>query len=661
MYECVTSSRRWQAYAARSFGVSMLLFAIALIAWSSDTLRPDRSMRDYAELGEGYFFALISTELVLVMLAAPAATAGAICQDRSRGTLAHVLATDLSDAEIVLGKLAARLLPVLGLVACTWPVLSITSLLGGIDPVALTMAFAVIIAVAVLGCSLALALSVWARKPHEVIAVVYTFWIVLALAEPVWWILSAIGRVRPPWRWVEIANPFHIALAAYAAMVRVELGEYLGFFAVTLGAACALAGLAIWRMRPVACRGAGETRKAVLGWLGRAIRRLPGPSLDGNPVLWREWHRGRPSRWMIILFVLVGGSTGIVCAVSAFRVWSDGITPMAPASGLMVGIVAYVTQVLIGLLVLSAVAPLSMSEERQRGSLDVLCATPLSTRTIMLGKWLGTFRLVAVLAICPGLVALAFATARRSSPPRLGPGPVLAFPAQLTRGEGLIGVALMVAVILAHGAAITSVGLAAATWLKRQSRAIAVSVGLFVMVAAAWPIAVGVVGSGAEDTMGVAALSPIFCTVLFGPTLAFRGIEVWNFFAWAAFWVVEVTLVAVAILWLSIRTYDRSFDRIPERHRTDARSVGYGLLWIATIVAACAAGVFTNRALEFTVRVGRTLDEADKLFGLILIVLLELVVLFLVALGAASARRHNRLGDPPRLGPAGRAGNTSPA
>ena len=56
----------------------------------------------------------MGVELTLVMLAAPAATAGAICVDRARGTLAHMLATDLSDPEIVLGKLAARLLPVLG-------------------------------------------------------------------------------------------------------------------------------------------------------------------------------------------------------------------------------------------------------------------------------------------------------------------------------------------------------------------------------------------------------------------------------------------------------------------------------------------------------------------------------------------------------------------
>ena len=73
---------------------------------------------------------MIGVELALVMLAAPAATAGAICLDRARGTLAHMLMTDLSDPEIVLGKLAARLLPVLGLVACTWPVMAISSLLG---------------------------------------------------------------------------------------------------------------------------------------------------------------------------------------------------------------------------------------------------------------------------------------------------------------------------------------------------------------------------------------------------------------------------------------------------------------------------------------------------------------------------------------------------
>ena len=71
-------------------------------------------------------------------------------------------------------------------------------------------------------------------------------------------------------------------------------------------------------------------------------------------------------------------------------------------------------QVIFGLLMLSAVAPMSMSEERQRGSLDLLAATTLSTPTIVLGKWLGTLRLVPLLAIGPGLVGFALATAYKA-------------------------------------------------------------------------------------------------------------------------------------------------------------------------------------------------------------------------------------------------------
>ena len=68
-------------------------------------------------------------------------TAGTICQDRSSGRLAQLLATYLSDAEIVLGKLGARLVPVVGLVACALPALAICVLMGGVDPLALAGAF----------------------------------------------------------------------------------------------------------------------------------------------------------------------------------------------------------------------------------------------------------------------------------------------------------------------------------------------------------------------------------------------------------------------------------------------------------------------------------------------------------------------------------------
>ena len=260
------------------------------------------------------------------MLAAPAATAGAICVDRARGTLAHMLVTDLSDPEIVLGKLAARLLPILGLVACTWPVLAICSLLGGIDPTALTLAFAIILAVALLGCTMALALSVWARKPHEVVLVVYTFWMLVLLLWPIWYALSlgeARSARRPPgasWRtrttWRSPRTP--CPAGSISGTISVSSPRRWGH-------------PSRWRSwRSGGCgpsRAGGPTndrKEPRLGLVGRLTRWLPGPSLDGNPVLWREWHRSRPSRWMMILVVLVGGSTGVACVVGAVTVWTNG-------------------------------------------------------------------------------------------------------------------------------------------------------------------------------------------------------------------------------------------------------------------------------------------------------------------------------------------------
>ena len=133
-YEWIRSSRRWQGYALRSSFVLFLLVALAYVAMNTRSYPAKSNIRLMAELGEWFFQAVIGTQLTVVLLAAPAATAGAICLDKARGTLTHMLMTDLAVSEIVLGKLAARLVPVVGLVACTLPVMELLMLLGGVAP-----------------------------------------------------------------------------------------------------------------------------------------------------------------------------------------------------------------------------------------------------------------------------------------------------------------------------------------------------------------------------------------------------------------------------------------------------------------------------------------------------------------------------------------------
>ena len=108
--EAIAASRRRLGYVLRAILVLAMLVAM-WVAWLGTrrsvpgrTLRP--MTRFLAELGEQVYNGIAGVQLALVLLAAPAATAGSVCVDRARGWLAHMFVTSLSDTEIVLGKLA---------------------------------------------------------------------------------------------------------------------------------------------------------------------------------------------------------------------------------------------------------------------------------------------------------------------------------------------------------------------------------------------------------------------------------------------------------------------------------------------------------------------------------------------------------------------------
>ena len=131
-------------------------------------------------------------------------------------------------------------------------------------------------------------------------------------------------------------------------------------------------------------------------------------------------------------------------------------------------------QVSISLLFLSVVAATSLAEERVRGSLDVLMTTPLETWEIVIGKWLGTFRLVPPLAILPVLVVFGAAH------------PQLRWQAAIE----------MAAFVLCAGATITGLGLGMATWCPRLGRAVGLTVSVYLLVTVGWLFAVMAFGHG---------------------------------------------------------------------------------------------------------------------------------------------------------------------
>ncbi len=554
VYEWLTAARRWQFYALRVAFVAAMLVGM-IIVWTN-TVRIDRpdqrvSIQQMAYYGEVLYLTVATIELTLVLLAAPPATAGSVCLDKARGTLDHMLATDLSNAEIVLGKLGVRLVPVLGLIACVLPIVALSGLLGGIDPLALGGSFLVVTGCAVLGCTLAMTLSVWGRKSHEVLMLTYLI-LILWLFNPVWVIIAAsVFRSGPPmslspslWDFALFSNPYYLAYAPYVEPSRVDWTNFLAFLGGCLGISGVLAGLATLRIRTVVLRQAGRPAgKSRLRYLPRPPRipLLPGPSLDGNPVLWREWHRSKPSRFLRIAWFLYS-SLGVL-GIALILHYASLSRLDQEAVGLM-----NVFQVGLGLLLVSVGAATSLAEERTRGSLDVLMATPLSTRSILAGKWWGAFRQVRHVLIWPAATA----------------GMLVVVSGRILAYLGLL------ALIAAYGAAIISLGLALATWVSRLGRAVTLCVVACVGFSIGWPILVILMASpgGRANVlpllMGTPLCGPYFATigVATQPHLGPEGeAELWS---GGVLWIMIHGGVALALFALTVASFDECLGRVSE-------------------------------------------------------------------------------------------------
>ncbi len=202
----------------------------------------------------------------------------------------------------------------------------------------------------------------------------------------------------------------------------------------------------------------------------------------------------------------------------------------------------------IGLLLVSVTSVTALFEERVRGSLDVLMTTPLSTASIVYGKWWGVFRSAILVTMLPlgsavllaafqlpdsfaflaGLcvillpvgMALALAVSliigrrkTRAVAPGLALVLVLIFFATFFVGTVLsnpknLVVLLLTFLMLAYGAAVTSLGLALATWVKRFGMAIGLSVAAYVLVTGGSILVLLAVGPASVDDRGLGFISP---------------------------------------------------------------------------------------------------------------------------------------------------------
>jgi len=569
--ELVTTARRARYYALRSGYAAILLALVGLSYWQirQETAAPSPS-RMVAFAGS-LFTVLNGVQAVAVLFLTPALVAGTIADERQRKTLHYLLASELTGREIVGGKLAARLLHALVILAAGLPVLGLLTLFGGIDPRQVALSFAGAASTAFFVACLSIFASAVSKRVRDAVGLAYLLelgwligpWVATSLVSgwreaeaivgPVdaWLLASQPTALVPVGSWFDDA-----AIARLGWMIGLQVAFGLGF-----------AALAVWRLRP------GD--RAVAAGGGSEGRRLFARPVGDDPMLWKECRVARSSGPLRIVWVGVGlmaltslGFQLVSTAIPAFEElagqgYGGGTGLDQRRRGDLGSLISLATTVVsfAWVVAVASTAACGLTTEREEDTWISLVGTPLEGREILRAKRIGA--ILRPRAIGLTLVTLWAAGVAAGSIHPLA----------------LLALAVEMAAVGGFAAALgTDVSLRSRT----TGRALTSTLGLIFALAVGAPICGFLVVENQDLRNFCNGLSP---PVLLSYTCAdysraretmgwgITGPPTWgsNFVREAAFGFVITALYASAA-WLLARRADLRFDRAVDRPRRPART-----------------------------------------------------------------------------------------
>jgi hypothetical protein len=218
--EAVTAPRRLKFYVSRGAYVASLLLLLST-AWMILTgTQTVRNLGDLARFGSAVFQLLAPLQLTVLVFFAALSAASAVSQEKDRRTLVLLLLTNLTNSELVLGKLLASIVNILTMLAAALPLFALLILFGGVSVDQIARTFAVTLFSLLAAASLGSTLALWREKTFQTLAMtalVLVFWLVLAevvrtglLGES--WLgipTAAWGTGMSPWQAVfQASRPF---------------------------------------------------------------------------------------------------------------------------------------------------------------------------------------------------------------------------------------------------------------------------------------------------------------------------------------------------------------------------------------------------------------------------------------------------------------------
>jgi ABC-type transport system involved in multi-copper enzyme maturation permease subunit len=388
--ELITSARRTRYFALRAVYAGLLLAVLAAVylyhAWEPE---PGK----VANCTATFFVMFTRIQLVAVLALTPAVTAGTIAIERQRRTIEYLFASPLSNREIVLDKLAARLVHAICLVLAGVPVLALAMLLGGIAPEALAALLLLTVSSVLTVAIFSITVSVWSARPGEAVVRAYLALLTLLILPEV--INGLDGKL--PWLdaindQILAANPLHVFgnVVSQASSKGVSEARTLVLALVRnqLLAAGVMLVAAIAAVRRVHLRQIGAPKRKPRRWWPGARA-----AVGDNPMLWKERFT-EPGTLRLGWIGIVLVSLVVLSVLAAAVQWYLNTTgPSAGYAGRGYSIFAALTATAIGCgaTVLVAVrAAGSITSERDRECWDSLLTTPLEGWEILRAKIFGS-------------------------------------------------------------------------------------------------------------------------------------------------------------------------------------------------------------------------------------------------------------------------------
>ena len=189
-------------------GVSYTLYRVVFTAtrYSSMPVSP--------EVGQTLFVGLALVELLVICFVTPALTAGAISGEQERLTYEMLLATPLRPASILWGKLVSALGYVFLLIFAAVPMASLVFIYGGVAPVDMLKALAILVATATaLGVS-GVFVSAWLGRTARATVIGYLVALGLLVGPLLLYVVAgALLQGQLP-RWLLVLSPISALFSA---------------------------------------------------------------------------------------------------------------------------------------------------------------------------------------------------------------------------------------------------------------------------------------------------------------------------------------------------------------------------------------------------------------------------------------------------------------